>query len=367
MAGLEGMNNLYGMGNPYAMSSMTNPYASSMNDDFMAQAAFGNGINQQAAYNYGAPAVFQGAQGLQQPTTDSFEKQGSGSSLTSPLVVGLGVGGATAAGVYKFGTTEQIKDGKAPQNLLNILNKENVKNSQSSNFKNLYDTEAQKIYSQLGIKDSKEFEAIKKLSSVTKLEALPQEIKAQLPASIQTPADAKALVDLATPKLDKIDKELLTKRANALAKTGSLDFHQSVLKGLEARQAKVKALKTDATVEDLTKFFRANEQEFGIKGTEVQRAAQAEKLAQRFGTQENLLKHFTDRIDRKKARINEINLNLESQFKSHWDDTAKAFKKDAPEALTKAGKNFKLSKAGKYGAIAAAGTFILGALFGSNA
>lgn len=51
----------------------------------------------------------------------------------------------------------------------------------------------------------------------------------------------------------------------------------------------------------------------------------------------------------------------------YWDDTTKAFKKETPEALTKAFKNFKWNKAAKGGGIAAAAGLVLGLLFGSNA
>ena len=365
MAGVNGINYLYGMNNPYAMNSMMNPYASSMNNDFMAQAAFGNPLGQQQTLGY--PSAFQGYTGLQQPTTDTFQKQEQGGSSLAPAVLALGAGGATAAGVYKWGTSNPVKDGKVDQNLLNAFNKETVKNSKIANYENLYNKEAQKVFDSIEVKNAKEFEAIQKLSQVTKLEDLPQEIRNQLPASIKTPQEAKAAIELATPQLNKIDKEVLARRATGIANQGSLEMHQANLKKHEALLEKVKGLGKDATKEDLVKFFKENEKSYGIKGTEVQKAAQAERLAQIYGTQEALANHLTERINYKKAKINALEINLESQIKSHWDDTAKAFKKDAPEVLTKAGKNFKLAKAGKIGALVAAGTFILGSLFGSNA
>lgn len=362
MTGVNGTNFMYGM-NPYAMGMM-NPYASSMNDDFMAQTAFGNGFAQQQAAGY--PSAFQGYQGLQQPTTDEFQKQEGGSSLVPALATGVVAGGATAAGIYKWGSNP-IKDGKVDQNLINAFNKETVKKSKTANFESLYNAEAQKVYDTVGVKDAKQYEAIKKLSTVGTLNDLPPEIRSQLPATIQTPEAAKTCVKLATPELNKIDKELLAKKADAIAKTGSLDFHQSVLNKLETMEGKIKGLSKDATKEDLIKFFRENEKEFKITGTEVQKAAKAEELANLYKTQENLLTNFQNRINFKKARINALNINLESQVKSHWDETAKAFKKDAPEVLAKAEKSFKLTKAGKWGALAAAGGLVLGWLFGNNA
>ena len=80
-----------------------------------------------------------------------------------------------------------------------------------------------------------------------------------------------------------------------------------------------------------------------------------------------MLEHIKGRIEHKQARINALNLNLESQFKSHWNEAENVFKKDTPEALTKAYKNFKISKAGKWGAIALGAGAVLGLLFGKNA
>lgn len=362
MAVVNGTNFMYGM-NPYAMGMM-NPYASSMNDDFMAQTAFGNGFAQQQAVGY--PSAFQGYQGLQQPTTDEFQKQEGGSSLVPALATGVVAGGATAAGIYKWGSNP-IKDGKIDQNLLNVLNKENVANSKLANFKDLYDKEAQKVYDLVQVKDAKEYEAVKKLASVTKLEDLPLETRNQLPATIRTPEAAKTCVDLATQELNKIDKEVLEKIATRTANQGSLEFHQNILNKNEATLANAKGLSKDATKEDLIKFFRQNEEAFAIKGTDVQKTAKAEKLAEHFKDQKSLLEWCEKRANKRKAKINALNINLESQFKSHWNEAENVFKKDTPEALTKAYKNFKISKAGKWGAIALGAGAVLGLLFGKNA
>ena len=63
----------------------------------------------------------------------------------------------------------------------------------------------------------------------------------------------------------------------------------------------------------------------------------------------------------------EFKAELTDGIKKYWDDTAKAFKKDAPETLTKAYKSFKWNKALKGGGIAAGVALVLGYLFGSNA
>ena len=75
------MDSLYGA-NPYATNSLMSPYASTMNDDFMAQSAFGNSLGQQQSLGY--PSAFQGYQGLQQPTTDTFQSQAQGGGSWIP-------------------------------------------------------------------------------------------------------------------------------------------------------------------------------------------------------------------------------------------------------------------------------------------
>ena len=357
------MDSLYGA-NPYATNSLMSPYASTMNDDFMAQSAFGNGFSQQQSLGY--PSAFQGYQGLQQPTTDTFQSQAQGGGSWAPAVFALGAGSATAAGIYKWGANP-IKDGKVDQNLINAFNKETVKKSKVANFESLYNAEAQKVYDAVGVKDAKQYEAIKKLSTVGSLNDLPPEIRSQIPASVTTPDSAKNIVKQVGPKLDKIDKNALKQTATRITNANSLDFYQNEVKKYEALQEKANGLGKKAKKEDLVKFIKENEGTFKLKGTEAQKTARAERLATRYSNQEGLLKFIETKINKRKAKINALNINLESQVKSHWDETAKAFKKDAPEVLAKAEKSFKLTKAGKWGALAAAGGLVLGWLFGNNA
>ena len=81
----------------------------------------------------------------------------------------------------------------------------------------------------------------------------------------------------------------------------------------------------------MTTFFKNNAAAYGLKGTQVEIATKAEKLANTFKTQENLLNNISRRASFKQAHINRINLALEQQFKNHWDEGAKAFKEGAPK------------------------------------
>lgn len=364
MSGVNGTNYLYGMNNPYAMSSMMNPYASSMNDDFMAQSAFGPSYMQQYQQAGNYPTAFQG---YQQTQTDEFQKQDSGSALTPALVTGAIAGGATTAGIYNFATSP-IKDGKVDQNLLNILGKHNAEETAIKKFEELYQARAKEVYDIIGVADKKQYNAVSDLAKVAKLEDLPENTRKLLPASIQTPAEAKAAIDLAKPELEKIDTKKLTKSAAIFANNEhSVEFNQRKIDKFNQILEKVKTLKKDATTADIEKFFIDNAETFKLQGTEAEIKAKASKLAKQIGSRENLIDRYQHGIDAGKAKIAKINLNLEDQFKSHWDKSAKAFKKDTPEALTKAYKNFKWSKAGKFGAIAAGAGLVLGYLFGKNA
>lgn len=346
--------------NPYLMQNST-----SMNDDFMAQSVFGNSAQQAALANYAN--ALQGSNLQGQPTTDTYQSssQGGGSSIGSTLLTGAVVGGGTAAGVYYLGTNP-MKDGKVNSSLLEVLNKQNVKDAQITKFNELYKAQATPIFQKVGIAGVEQYNAVNKLAGLTKLEDLPQEIRAKLPASIQTPEAAKQAIEQIKPELAKIDTQKLIQQIAKQVNPDSLAFHQARLSKLQGLEAQVKALKPEATVEELTTFFKNNASAYGLKGTDVEIATKAEKLANTFKTQENLLNNITKRVSTHQANINRINLNLEQQFKNHWDESAKALKEGAPKELGQAVKSFKLQKAGKFGLIAAGVAIVGKLLFGGK-
>ena len=356
----QGLYNQYN--NPYLMQG-----SSSMNDDFMAQTVFGNSAQQAALANYANSAnAFQGANLQGGPSTDTFQSSnGGGASVGSALVAGVGVGGATAAGVYYLGSNP-VKDGKVDSSLLGVLNKQNVNDAKLTQFSELYKQQANPIYQTVGISGVEQYNAVEKLAGITKLEDLPQELRAKLPASIQSPEAAKNAIEQIKPELAKIDKEKLLQQAQEAVKNDSLAYHQAELGKYQGLKSQVEALKPEATTEELATYFKNNASTYGLKGTQVEIAQGAENLANQFKTQENLLNDLTKSVDKHQSNINRLNLNLESQFASHWDDGAKALKEGAPKELGTALKNFKLQKAGKIGLIAG-GIALLGAcLFGGK-
>lgn len=351
---------LYSYNNPYLMKSST-----SMNDDFMAQSVFGDSAQQAALANYANALQGNNLQG--QPQTDIYQpsSNGGGSSIASTLLTGIVGGAGTAAGVYYLGTNP-MKDGKVNSSFLEVLNKQNVKDGAITKFNELYKAQATPIFQKVGIAGVEQYNAVNKLAGLTKLEDLPQEIRAKLPASIQTPEAAKQAIEQIKPELAKIDTQKLIQQVAKQVNPDSLAFHQARLSKLQGLEAQVKALKPEATVEELTTFFKNNAATYGLKGTDVEIATKAEKLANTFKTQENLLNNITKRVSTHQANINRINLNLEQQFKNHWDEGAKALKEGAPKELSQAIKDFKWQKAGKYGLITGGILILAKCLFGNK-
>ena len=348
--------------NLYGINAYNNPYLNN-NDDFLAQQYFAQqaGQIQGQGQTQNQPAF----QGYQQPQADTFQK--SGSELTTGLTLGTIAGAGTGAGIYYFGTNP-IKDGKVDETLLKMTNKEGLNSLKAEAIKELYEQKAKTTFDVLGVTDLDQYNAIKKLAKATKLEDLPEETRKLLPDSIKTPKDAKDLVDLAKPELDKIDaKKLISQVDKFTNNTFSLDNNAEQLKRLEGIKAKIDKLPKDAKVADLEKFFIDNAETFKLKGTEAEIAEKAKKISAKHGTKENLLNLYQGRIDAKKEYIKEFKAKLTDGVKKYWDDTAKAFKKDAPETLTKAYKSFKWNKTLKGGGIVAAAGLVLGCLFGNNA
>ena len=339
--------------NPYALNYQD--YARA-NDDFLAQQYFA----QQAVQ----PQSQQVFQGYQQPQADTFQKSGSG--LTTGLTLGAIAGAGTGAGVYYLGTNP-IQEGKVNETLVKNINKEILENTKLGGFKELYEKQAKATFDTLGVKDLEQYNAIEKLSKATKLEDLPEKTRNLLPDSVKTPADAKSIVDLAKPELDKIDKTNILKNVDKMANSAySIDYNTAKLTKLEGIKAKIEKLPKDAKVADLEKFFIDNAETFNLKGSPSEIAAKAKRLATRHGSKESLLNLYKNYITNQTQHITDIKSTISDSVKANWDDTAKAFKKDTPEMITKAFKSFKWNKVLKYGGIAAAAGLVLGYLFGNT-
>ena len=347
--------NLYGT-NLYGSNMYSNNLnATANNDDFLAQQYFAQ------MPTLGQP-VFQG---YQQPQIDTFEKS-NGSGLGSAIKLGTIAGLGTGAGVYFFGTNP-IKDGKVDENLIKSMNKTLVKKGKLEIAKELYEQKAKPTFDTLGIKDLEQYNAIKKLANVEKLEDLPEDVRKLLPDNIKTPADAKAAVELAKPELDKIDIKKIAEQSNkAVNNAHSIEHNANQLKRFEAIKTKIEALPKDAKVEDLKKFFIDNAETFKLKGSKEEIAAKAEKLAAKHGTKEHLLNLYQGRIDTKKEYIDSLKSGCSDAIKENLDESKKALKEGASKEIKEAFKSFKWNKALKYGGIAAAAGLVISLLTGSS-
>lgn len=110
-----------------------------------------------------------------------------------------------------------------------MTNKEGLNSLKAEAIKELYEQKAKTTFDTLGVKDLEQYNAIEKLSKATKLEDLPEDTRKLLPDSIKTPKDAKALVDLAKPELDKIDKTKLATQAEKALNHFSLDYNSRTI------------------------------------------------------------------------------------------------------------------------------------------
>ena len=330
-------------------------YNNAYNDDFYAQQYFKNFANTQITSQ---PAF----QGYQQPQTDTFEKHGS-SSLKTGLMLGGAAGLGTGAGIYYLGSNP-IKDGKFNDNFIDALDEANYQDVLKGKKEELLTNAKKPILDKYKIKDEKTLEAIKKFVEAEDRTKLPKEVLDLVPDDMKVnPKDAKIRLDLATREIGEIKVDDIAKEAEKLASKETLKYKNQHLNNLKAFEGKISSLADDISKADLEKFIKENAESFGIKGDEKAVEAEAKRLATK-GKAELLASHKA-KITAQQKVVNTTKETLGKMTK-YWDDTAKAFKKDAPEALTKAFKKFKWNKTVKGGAIAGAVGLVLSWMFGNN-
>ncbi len=326
-----------------------------MTDDFMANATSANQLAMQQAL----------LQGYQQPACDTFEnttKSSSGFGTGATLGILGGVG--TGAGVY-FLASDPIKDGKIVDGLFDSANKVCVEDMKNAKFKELYAQQKALKLNKFGLTPA-QYEAIQQLARAEKLDDLADAVKRELPASIQTPDLAKQAVKNIKPDLEKINIQKLEQDAAKYAERINLSNASKKLKELEAAKAKIAGLNQNATKAEVEAFIKENAKTLGINCKPEKLDEVAKNMANKYQTQGDLLQQFEHRIASQKTNVQKIKNRYQAEILSHWDDSAKAFKESTPEALTKAVKNFKWTKALKFGGIAAGVGLALGWLLGGN-
>lgn len=218
----------------------------------------------------------------------------------------------------------------------------------------------------------KEYEAVKQYvqTPAANRAALPKEITDLVPDAVKNNPDVPDLknrLGRTALSIEGIDVDGITKQALKDAQAGNLAFQTENLANLANRKALLEGLAQDATPAQIEELITKNPKVFGIEKTvEAEIQAEAKVIVQRYGTKAGALAEVTPLVANVENSVKNLRTSLNAQVATHWDDTAKAFKADAPEVLSKAAKNFKWAKAGKYGAIAAGVGLILGWMFGGK-
>lgn len=341
MAGEIGANYLYGINNPYSQNS----YSSAINNDFMAQAMLGAGQQQ---------SIQQAAlQMQQQPQVDTFQKQGStiNSALSYASVAGLGTG--TAAYLL---TDNKPVNGVFADSVLKSLEETPLKLAEA-NAKTLIENEQNKILKKAGVPKGINYEQLKAYSETQNPSTF-----SNISKNLSQPK-AQELLSKVEPKIKAIDINAISSKAVKTALESTLEFKTDKLANLQSQKAQIAALSDNV---DLKKFFQNNAKTFGLEGDEAKIEKEAEKLAKQYKTKDGAIKKYDSFIKQQQEVVNTARKDLNTKAFDYWDESTKAFKKDAPEALTKAYKNVKWNKAGKFGAIAAGIGLVFGALFGNK-
>lgn len=343
-----------------ALDSINN-YGSAY-DDFYAQQYFAKANQQPQQPQAPQNPAFTGY--YQQPGADTFQKSGS-APLSTGLALGAVAGGATGAGTYFWGSNP-IKDGKVDESLLGTLDETAYQDALKGKKEELLTNAKQTVLDKYKIKDEKQLEAIKKFVAAEDKSKLPKEVTDLIPDDMKSnPKAAKIRSEAAIKEIGEIKVDDITSQAEKLVSKDTLKFKAQELTDLKAFEGKITGLADDIKPAELEKFIKDNAKSFGITGDEKAIEAEAKKLAAK-GKAELLTSHKA-RITNAESAVNTVREGLGKKFAAYWDDGAKALKKDTPEALTKAFKNFKWNKALKGGGIAAAAGLVLGLLFGNNA
>lgn len=364
--------------NPYAMQMPVdslynyNPYAMQMpnaglNNDFMYNATNTQGSQEQLALQQ---ALLQGGN-LQQTQGDTFQREGSSSSLNTGLKLAAIGGVGAGAGTYFFGDKlglNMVKDGKFSDDILKAYQKNPIEIAKT-NALDEFAKQKKYIIENNGF-TSENYEAVKKYVSTPFAERgnLPEEITDLVPSNVrQNPEMFKNQLFDAEQAISRINAEEITKNALKQAQQGNLSYQIDNLSNLAKRKALLEGLANDATPAQIEELVKANPKVFGIEKTAVEEIAnEAKTIAQQYGTKANAVNEATTLVTNAENSVKNIRTTLNAQVASHWDDTAKAFRADAPEVLKNATKNFKWSNAGKWGAIVAGIGLALGCIFGGD-
>lgn len=304
-------------------------------------------------------------QGYQPTQTDTFEKNVS--SINTGLKQGAAAGIAAGTGYYLLGSGPINSEGRFADEILRTVEKDPQKLG-IANAKKAVAEACDKVFAKHTFGDkkvtAKEFNAIAKyVQLVENGEKIPAKLKAKVPAEvINDISKGKALVkEIRGIGLKKIAKQAIHE-ANLTTLNGQLDD----LKRLQSAQSKISGIADKAAKKDMVEFFKNNPKEFGLEGNAKEIEKGAKELAAKYPTKKKALDAYKTLAENRQTSLKALRETLNEKVSTYYNPTSKTFKSGAPENLTKAFKNFKWKKAGKYAAIAAGAGLIFGWLFGGK-
>lgn len=299
-----------------------------------------NGYAQYAQSENVPPQLLGGVRMHEQPAQDCYEKSGNG--------IGTGVlataGGATvggAVGYYLKGNPVSIADNKL------ILNENFVKTYDAAKLEEYTNKIIEKrklnALSSLGIKDLKEYDAIKQLATAEKIEDLAEDVRKNLPKEITTPEAANEFMKKAEPKLAKVDPSKIRETAKkSFMLNYSKEALQTKINNFNAMEESLTKLGKDATPEQLKEFINSNKSKFGI-ANEKRLNSYVQKLSKM--TQEELL----NEIKAKNTGFKTAFQQYSESVLRHVDSKDGKLLKNASKEITEMFKNFKWSQAKRLG------------------
>ena len=326
-----------GIGNNYGA------YYNALSDDFMASQYF----KQTAGGIQAGMGSYPTNYGYGQPQADTFQKQ-EGSSLGTGLLYGAIGGAATGAGTYFFNSSP-VGEKELTKGFAKEFNKEYVKNLTQNAWKEALDSRNLKKET---IKNLTEFMESGDASKLSK-EASDYLTSKNFANTKEGAGKAlKEILNEVSGKVDKFDVALQNKK---LAQYQKL---KETFKALPDKKG--------ATLE---KFLLEHADDFGLKGAdEAATKANIKNYLTSAGStnpKELIKAAIKDKIKTQKTAVKDASAIFDDVFKL-WDKDQKVFNAGLTDDITKACenglKNYKLKKAGKWGAIAAgviaAGTWL---------
>lgn len=334
-----------------------------MNDDFLAQMYF-NKMAQNAASGQQTQTNPVSQAGASNPAFQGGEKGDTFERSAAPTAAATVIGGGGAAGAGYYFTKPVNKEGELAEGLVKSLNKQNSKAAFEMASKGLLEEARQPVLDTLEIADEKTYNAIKKLSTAAKFEDLTPAEQALIPDKYKVPSTAKDAIDLAEAEFKKIDMSKITEQAKEAVKDFDLNSQVKLLNEHKILDGKIAALADDVAEADLTKLIKENKALFNLTGTEDEIATQAAAIAKK--GKAGVAADVKAALNTQDEWVKGIRQGMKEGFLEHFDETTKSLKKDAPEVIQKAFKNFKWKQAGIWGAAAAGTALVLGLLFGGG-